>query len=1239
MANISQGRGLAMFFGLAAVLFLLVVFRPGDQSAAAVDLGDPTAWVEHGIDGELLQISSLTGDITSRVEVAEPGEAFVAFPHGDGAVVLNTSSSQLSLVSGSELVVTNAIDLPLSDGADSRDVRVFGQVDSTADVIVVDDDQVLRVSPVSGDVFPITLGAPIDSLVQDGNGEVFGLDRSGSAVVQLNPNGPTVVAPVTDDMESEVDERSVVAAGGRVFALDPVRLSLSEVLPERGLDAPICMRSTAAGAVHGGSGPSEEAIIISLNASSSTLGVSSADGSCRDLDLEVEEGEYGPPVAYGGVAYIPFWSDGRILSIDLETGETLADTPFGTQGQPFELEIFGSSVWANERIGPVAAVVRPTGIVPVVKVSTVIGSGGVAQDGDDANGFSAGEGEVNGLRILGDEGDEVMSADAADSTDFVGDGGNGTEDSALFDDTDQTEPPQPDGFGIPLVAEIFDPVEPETLDELEPLEPNPIEPETPSEPLEQITPIPNVSEDEETPVLPLEQLLANFTVSAAETTVGEPILFTDVSSGSPASWSWTFGDGSTAQDPVVDKAWNEPGEYEVTLTVTNGDGQSSVQGTIVRVLPEDFVLPPNADFQFSSDTIEVGESIRFESTTSGDVDILEWDFGNGRTAVGEIVTHAFDEAGTYKVSLTATNEAGSSSSTLTVSVIAGVEPPVAAIAAVRTVVVTDQMIRFESVSLNEPTRETWNFGDGSQGSGTVVRHSFSEPGEYRVALVVENSEGTDRTFVDITVEDRVIAPVARFGQSDTSVLVGEQVSFSNASLNGPTEFRWFFGDGNVRTEENPRYSWDEPGTYRVLLRVENSAGSDQTQINVTVENPVDPPEAAFSLSTSTVVVGQDIVFTDESTNEPTEWLWNFERSGQTTVQNPFRRWETPGTYTVRLTVRNAGGQSSTETEVTVVALPTASFRIETVDDDTFRFIDQSQNADGWRWDFGDGSTSNEQNPTHTFAGGSFRVRLTTTNDVGSSPTTEQTVTVSQPPVARASCEANGRSLVCSAGGSERAVSYQWSANGAISNSSPNGETTTFQFDSSGRKEVTLVVTSSTGETDTATVRSDSVEASRAPRVQGLRVSEVDGERVTLQADFDRNPEQWEWRFNGVSLESGGDGPTPTVRVTQNGTYSGTVVVRNSVGSNERSFEFTVDHFDEGPERPPRVLSVRIVSTDDDLVNLVADFDRDPESWQWGLDGAELVSGGDTNSPTFRISANGTFSGFVEASNARGSDRF
>ena len=286
---------LAFLVVAVSALLILTVFRPGEQSAAAVSLGDPNAWIEHGIDGELLQINSATGEVTSRIEVAEPGESFVAVPSNDGAVVLNTSTTVVSVVSGSTLEVSSTIDLDLAEGATDRDIGLFVRPENSFDVIVVDVDQVLHIETSSGEIIDTPLETPLTTAVQGGSGEVYALDRERSTVVRLTSGFAAPVAEVNEVGINDTDQRQIVSTAGRIFALDPARLSLAELQIEGELGDSSCLRGAADGAVHGGSGLNGAATVLSLNVEAGVLAVSTGNGGCRDVDVAVDRGEYGPP--------------------------------------------------------------------------------------------------------------------------------------------------------------------------------------------------------------------------------------------------------------------------------------------------------------------------------------------------------------------------------------------------------------------------------------------------------------------------------------------------------------------------------------------------------------------------------------------------------------------------------------------------------------------------------------------------------------------------------------------------------------------------------------------------------------------------------------------------------------------------------------------------------------------------------------------------------------------------------
>lgn len=133
-------------------------------------------------------------------------------------------------------------------------------------------------------------------------------------------------------------------------------------------------------------------------------------------------------------------------------------------------------------------------------------------------------------------------------------------------------------------------------------------------------------------------------------------------------------------------------------------------------------------------------------------------------------------------------------------------------------------------------------------------------------------------------------------------------------------------------------------------------------------------------------------FTDQSANSPTAWQWNFGDGTTSNEKNPIHTYANPGAYDVTLTVSNQfGSQSMTEPayiRVQAPPAPIAAFESSAKDGTapvSISFYDRStNNPTGWLWDFGDGTTSNEQNPVHTYAMyGSYDVTLTASNAYGS----------------------------------------------------------------------------------------------------------------------------------------------------------------------------------------------------------------------------------------------------------------
>jgi PKD repeat protein len=172
-----------------------------------------------------------------------------------------------------------------------------------------------------------------------------------------------------------------------------------------------------------------------------------------------------------------------------------------------------------------------------------------------------------------------------------------------------------------------------------------------------------------------------------------------------------------------------------------------------------------------------------------------------------------------------------------------------------------------------------------------------------------------------------------------------------------------------------------------------------------------PPTASFVYEPTSPTTADIIHFTDQSTDPDgtiSSWSWDFGDGTTSTEQNPTHQYSSADTYTVTLTVTDNGGATDSYSTTISVELanqpPTASFVYEPTSPttaDIIHFTDQSTDPDGtissWSWNFGDGTTSTEQNPTHQYSSAdTYTVTLTVTDNGGATDTVSQSIAVSIP---------------------------------------------------------------------------------------------------------------------------------------------------------------------------------------------------------------------------------------------------
>jgi PKD repeat protein len=252
--------------------------------------------------------------------------------------------------------------------------------------------------------------------------------------------------------------------------------------------------------------------------------------------------------------------------------------------------------------------------------------------------------------------------------------------------------------------------------------------------------------------------VARFTFSPTNPTINLDVSFNASSSSvSNGTYAWDFGDGQTGTGVTTTHRYQRGGTFTITLTVTSDARQTSTSSRTINIST---TLPPQtANFTFSPVNPAINQDVVF---TAGGVGpglplpgpgnpvggSYAWDFGDGTTGTGMSVTHRYTRGGTFAVTLRVTAETGltaTSSRQLTVSTTlpAGSANFVFSPTDPRS---GDTVFFNASSSTLASGTYSWDFGDGSRGTGVNATHSYSQARTYTVSLTVRNELGQSATI-------------------------------------------------------------------------------------------------------------------------------------------------------------------------------------------------------------------------------------------------------------------------------------------------------------------------------------------------------------------------------------------------------------------------------------------------------------------------------------------------------------
>lgn len=390
----------------------------------------------------------------------------------------------------------------------------------------------------------------------------------------------------------------------------------------------------------------------------------------------------------------------------------------------------------------------------------------------------------------------------------------------------------------------------------------------------------------------------------------------------------------------------------------------------------------------------------FNNETAGAATAFVWDFDDGHTSTEPNAENMYENAGTYSVTLIASNAAGCNN-TISKSITIYSTPQVSFNTLAPPFSCSGSATHFSNTTPN-PTDSNisswaWSFGDGEETSAQRnPQHTYTDAGDYSVSLTA-----TTNFLCTATLEKTITivqSPIAEF--THTALCEGTPVLFADAS---DTNKAWTWQIGNdFYPTENPQHTFTNAGLYDVTLSVtgvNNCIGSATRTITI-------PQKLMVDFTSSKTCVLQDTQFTDitNDVSDPiTDISWNFGTAGNATHNPAEVSFLTAGTVNVTLSATTQSGCVYTRTKpVLITEGPVAAFTATPNIGEAplkIQFTNTSINATNYQWKFHDenNQTSTQVSPVFMYSReGLYTTELIAFDAQGCTHTTQQLITVTEP---------------------------------------------------------------------------------------------------------------------------------------------------------------------------------------------------------------------------------------------------
>ena len=584
-------------------------------------------------------------------------------------------------------------------------------------------------------------------------------------------------------------------------------------------------------------------------------------------------------------------------------------------------------------------------------------------------------------------------------------------------------------------------------------------------------------------------------ISTPDTLNYKQITFSNVSTirnGSIANYNWNFGDNGTSSDVNPTHTYLADKVYNVSLVATSDHGCTDTLTQSISVKDSIYAVINIASSCQCTD-INSFHFVGYAFGSYGSYFYL-WDFKDGTTSNIQYPIKKYSTPGDYNVSLTVKNDHGGAASTTTL--IRVYPKPIAAFT-----IVANQQSALTFTFTNTTTiasgavQYSWSFGDGTTDTSFSPTKTYAQAGVYQVTLIASSVLGgcADTVSHTITVPTNNGGSgcnlVAIFSVNDSAQCVaGNQFVFTNHSIGGtpPFTYSWDLNDGTYANTQNVTKTYATYNQHDVSLTITDSKGcTSNTVRQITVGSE---PVASFKIVNPTYNgSGYTLISTSTIPSDYMTYWWDLGNGTTSTLVNPTVVY-TPGYYTIKLVVSGIGSCKDSTTQTIKVASGvapssplTAGFTFSrnsctASNSEAFTFTNTTSGGVSpytCNWNFGDGTTSSDLNPTHAYLYANTYTVTLTVIDANSTSSTSSVViqsTGGAKPTAAFNIYSNTQNgnsytFISSSTIPSGSMTYMWYLGDGTTSTLINPTKT---YAAKGTYNVKLVVTGSSGCTDSIT---------------------------------------------------------------------------------------------------------------------------------------------------------------------------